>query len=104
MGTRTTKEKPKLRDNIRYRAMWGNFKSDKWKKKTILISELEDVVRELIHPAIRKSEIIEIREFIKWKIYPDADEQPFKPLTKKQMHDWYSMNHYDFMEKWKDKL
>jgi hypothetical protein len=84
--------------------MWGNFKSDKWKKKTILLIELEDIDRDLYHPAIRKSEIIEIREYIKNKVYTDAHEQPFKPLTRKQTRDWYSMNHYDFMEKWKDKL
>ena len=44
-------------------------------------------------------------KYIKKKIYPDAHlEQSFKPLTEKQTRDWYSMNHQDFMDKWKDKL
>lgn len=95
-------KKPLLKQNIRYRAMWGNFKSDKYKKKTLLLSELDDIVRDLYHPAISKKEIIEIREFILYKIYPDASERPFKPLTRKQTRDWYSMGYQEFKEKWGD--
>lgn len=97
------KEKQKLKYNIHYRAMWGFFKSDKWKKKLLLIAELTDIVRDLYHPSITRKEIIEVKNFIKNKIYSDGHEQ-LKPLTQKQMKDWYSMNHREFMEKWRDKL
>jgi hypothetical protein len=43
MEAEVKKEKSKLRYNIHYRAMWGFFKSDKWKKKLILIAELSDL-------------------------------------------------------------
>jgi len=104
VGFRKTKEKPKLRDNLLYRAMWGNFKSDKWKKKTRLISELTDVVKDLIHPAVTKDEIIEIREFIIHMIYSDALERPFKPFLGNMMRDFWGMDRQKFLEKWGDKL
>jgi len=93
----------KLRDNYRYRALWGHYKSDKYKKKLTIISEIADIIRDLWHPTVTKEDLIELKTFLKRKIYSDADEK-LPPLTFKQRQDYYSMNHKEFKEKWGDQL
>lgn len=98
-------KKQKLKDNIRYRMMWGNFKSDKWKKKRLLISEVRDLIGDLDHSFVSRKQIIELKGQLKRLLYSDADEK-FKPLTQKQISDWWdhSMSRSQWKEKWGDKI
>lgn len=53
--------------NHRYNLDWGNFKSDKWKSKTILMLEIGDILRYLLWLTNTKKELIEIKDYLKNK-------------------------------------
>jgi hypothetical protein len=96
-------KKRKLRENIHYRVRWGNFKSDKWKKKSLLISEINDLIGELYHPSVSRKEIIELKDQLKRSLFSDADEK-FKAFTPRQMHDFWDLTLSRWKEKWGDKI
>jgi hypothetical protein len=97
------KKQLKLRDNYRYRALWGNYKSDKYKRKLTIISEIEDIIRDLWHPFISRKDLIELKGMIKRIMYSDGDEE-LPSFTKKQHSDYWDMHPRAFRQKWGDEL
>jgi hypothetical protein len=98
------KKELKLRDNYNYRAVWGNYKSDKYKRKITIISEIHDILRDLVfHPTISKQDLIDLKESLKRKIYCDADQE-LPAFTRQQNHDYWDMHPTLFKKKWGDKL
>jgi hypothetical protein len=56
-------KKIKILDNWHlYKSQWGNYKSDQWKKKSILRCEIHDLIRFCF---FTKDDLIDIKNFIR---------------------------------------
>ena len=88
--------KPILRYNIRWRMLFAGI-NDKYKTKSLLVSEISQLVMDYWHPKIKKKEMIDLKNHIRG-LFSDSD-QKFKPLTERQKNDYFAMN----IEEWKKK-
>jgi len=56
-----SKEDKRTDEHIEYQKRWGNYKSDKWKKRTILRAEIQDMLH-IFH--LSKKELSEVKNKI----------------------------------------
>ena len=87
----------KLRHNFRWRSLFAGS-SDKYKTKSFLVSELNQLISDLWHPRIPKKALIDLKNHI-LSLHEDGDEK-FKPLTTKQKDDYFIMRFKEWKEKY----